>query len=324
MIRYSAGVACTALLALTSLLASAAPTHKVKAPAKASGAHPSVAPEPKDTGSYQLVFHRPSREGFRSERKGTVRIANLESGAAQGLKAGDFDDYLDLTYDVVEKVSKVDPRGRALEIHSYFKSLKMRVEPTGDIDDAQCEATALTIVRWPTLEISRDDGEDINSDELEILKHIYGKQDPDEPTDDDLIGPGHAVSVGETWQPSAATISKILQSKGLIIPDNGVTLTLKATAHKKVNNVDCIIVDLTMICPNVDGDSSLPDDIRSIHGHYEHDMEWALPVDTEAPQEFSKLTTKSTYNAVLNKDDLTVQVVQNRATVTTETFVKEL
>jgi hypothetical protein len=282
-------------------------------------------PPKKNTQTYHLVFDRPSREGFRSESTGVYRVVIDANGSVQGLNAGDQDEYVDAKYDVIEKVSKLDPHGRPQELRVYFKSLKLKTDSDGSFENAQCVGVPITVSRWPDQVIARDDGEDINPDEMAVLKHLYYKRDPDEPTDDDLLGPDHDVRIGETWKPSASTLSKLMQSKGFVIPDNGINVLLKLSSREVVNSVDCLVVDMTVSCPNVDGFTSVSADLRSAHGSYDQSVRWEIPVDPDGPVMSETETTKSSYHGVVNNNDnIPVQFSDKKNVYRLFTFVKEL
>jgi len=274
--------------------------------------------------TFHLVFDRPSREGLRTESMGEVHVVDDIKGNSLGLDAGDMDAYLDAKYDVIEKVARLDPRGRPLVMRVYFKSLKYRLSSTAVYEDAECSRVPISVSMWPDLVITRDDGNDITPDEMELLGHIYGKQDPDIPTNDDDLAPDHDVYVGESWKPNTASMVRRFQSGGMIMPDNGLSLSVKLAAHKKVNGVDCLVVDMTLSCPNIDGLSNLPAEIRSAHANIDEQDEWYLPVDPDAPSMFQSSTMHSKFTAVDNEDGRPVQVAGKMTHTHTLTFVKEL
>jgi len=283
-----------------------------------------AAPPKKDTRTYHLVFDRPSREGLRTERTGEIHEVDDIKGNSLGLNAGDMDAYLDAKYDVIEKVAKVDPRGRPLLMRVYFKSLRYRLASTAALEDAECSHVPISVSMWPDLEIVRDDGNDITPDEMDLLGHIYGKQDPDLPSDDGDLAPDHNVSVGETWRPNTASMVKRFQAGGMIMPDNGLSVSLKLTGHKKVNGVDCLVVDMMLSCPNIDGLSNLPAEIRSAHANIDEVDEWFLPVDPDAPGMFQSMTMHSKFTAVDTEQNRPVTVAGKMTETHTSTFVKEL
>jgi len=274
--------------------------------------------------TYHLVFDRPSREGLRTESTGEFHIVDDIKGNSLGLDAGDMDAYVDAKYDVIEKATRLDPRGRPLMMRVYFKSLKYRLSSTADYENAECSGVPISVSMWPDLSIVRDDGNDINPDEMELLGHIYGKQDPDLPTNDDDIAPDHDVFVGETWRPNTASMVKRFQAGGMLMPDNGLSLLVKLAGHKKVNGVDCLVVDMTLTCPNIDGLSNLPAEIRSAHANIDEVNEWYLPVDPDAPSMFQSSTMHSKFTAVDTEDNRPVQVAGKMTETHTLTFVKEL
>jgi hypothetical protein len=287
-------------------------------------ARAAVPPKKKVPQTYHLVFDRPSREGLRTESIGEVHVVDDIKGNSLGLDAGDMDSYLDAKYDVIEKVARLDPRGRPLTMRVYFKSLKYRMSATAAYEDAECARVPISVSMWPDLAITRDDGNDINPDEMELLGHIYGKQDPDLPSNDDDLAPDHDVSVGETWKPNTASMVKRFQAGGMIMPDNGLTVSVKLTGHKKVNGIDCLVVDMTLSCPNIDGLSNLPAEIRSAHANVDELDEWYLPVDPDAPSMFQSMTMHSKFTAVDTEDSRPVQVAGKMTETHTLTFVKEL
>jgi hypothetical protein len=288
-------------------------------------AHAATPAKKKDAQTYHLVFDRPSREGYRSESTGEIRAVTEVRGVASGVYDGDLDDYLEAKYDVIEKVNKVDPHGRPSELRVYFKSLKFRTDKASTLDNAECTGKPITVAEWPDLSITRDDGEDIIPDEMEVLKHLYEKSDPDEPTADDLFGPDRDVTIGDAWKPSSQTLAKRQQDKGLLVPDNGVSAITTLSGRKRVDGQECLLVDMTVTCPNIDGDSSLPADFRSIHGSFKNSVEWVLPIDSEAHLVGESETATSNYTASLYKDgNLPVDVTAKKTVFTSETFVKEL
>src|SRR5882724_4392055 len=75
-------------------------------------AHAAAPPKKKVVQTFHLVFDRPSREGLRTESTGEVHVVDDIKGSSLGLDAGDMDAFLDAKYDVIEKIAKLDPRGR--------------------------------------------------------------------------------------------------------------------------------------------------------------------------------------------------------------------
>ena len=275
--------------------------------------------------AYHLKFHRPMREGFRFETTGQFRSVNDVKGTADGQNAGDMDEFLEAKWDVVEKIVKVDSLGRSLVERVYFKSLKFRSAAKDGFDIAECSGKPLTIVTSPDLSITRDDGEDIIPDEMEVLSEIYHKLDVDEPVDDELLGPGHEVTIGDSWNPDSVKVAKLMQSSGMLVPDKGVNVTVKIAAVKHVSDEDCLVVDMAVDCPNVDGMSNLPDAFRSVHGNFKQSVEWLIPTSPEAQQMSFTESDASDYTSIIEKDGgLPVTVKGKRTLVHSENFVKEL
>jgi hypothetical protein len=235
-----------------------------------------------------------------------------------------MDDYIEARFDVIEKVTQVDDSGRPNGDRIYFKSLKTRTDNAGDFDDASCVGTAIDVAQWPDDTINREDGQAIDPDELKLLKLMYPKQDPTSMTNDDVFDPAKDVNVGDTWKVPSDVLSKHLQSEGLVLPDNSVDFTITLAGRRTVNGTDCLVVDFTVNCPYVDGDSALPEEFRSVHAKFTDSGEFILPVDPSKPVMAFKDDRKTVYTAGLVKDDVTVDVKGHHDDYSELEFVKAL
>lgn len=273
---------------------------------------------------FHLTFDRPKKVGSRFELTGTYRSTNYYRADQDGVSLGDNDEYLEANYDVIEKVTKIDDNGDPQELRIFFRSLSTRNDSGGTYADASCVGVPIDVVVWPDVSITREDGQDFVPDEKKVVAGLFRKTDPDAPTDDQVLAPDHDVSIGDSWHPTSDEMSRYLQAQGLLIPDNSAVISLKLADHRKVGGIDCLIVDFSLDCPNIDGDTSLPADFRAIHGSSKGSSEYDLPIDPALPMMSYRNDTSATFNASVDKDGSTINVNGQQSQASTEEFVKAL
>lgn len=256
---------------------------------------------------FQISLDHPSNVGDREEIIGTCTIDQKTTGHNMGLSIGNLDDYVDAKYDEIVKITQLSDEGSPLQFRVFFRKLMMRDDEHAALDHAVSEGVPIDVTVWPDVSIVREDGQDIPDDEMMFLKELYHKSDPANAHSEKELDPPHEVGVGDTWRSSSSDFTGLLRRQGLLTPDSGGSITAKVVGRKTVEGTDCLVLRYHLVCPNVDGDTSVPDEVRSLHGSFERTEDLYVPTDSKKDVVGENISQTSKYLIAVEVNGQTIQ-----------------
>jgi len=212
-----------------------------------------------------------------------------------------------VSFDEIVKLTRVSDNNTPEQFRIFFRKLMMRDDRHSALDHATSEGAPIDVTVWPELSIVREDGQDIPDDELMFLKELYHKEDPSMASSRTDLDPQKDIGVGDSWRPSPGEFTQLLRKQGLLTPDNAGSISIKVTGRKTVQGKDCLVLTIHVSCPNVDGDSSLPEEFRSVHGSFDRLEELFVPTVSTKDVAGEAITQTSKYVEVVDLDGQTIQ-----------------